>query len=55
LQWLVMTWPVSAGVLGLVPLSLGEWLGCALAASSVLALVEVEKFVRRHLIAPRAK
>jgi len=46
-QWLVMTWPVSAGVLGLVPLSLGEWGGCALAASTVLGLIEAEKFVRR--------
>ncbi|WP_341954090.1 HAD-IC family P-type ATPase [Salinibacterium sp. TMP30] len=49
LQWLVMTWPVSAGVLGLVPLTLSEWVGCALAASTLLGLIETEKFVRRML------
>ncbi|MGV8896276.1 MAG: cation-translocating P-type ATPase [Rhodoglobus sp.] len=55
LQWLVMTWPVSAAVLGLVPLTFGEWVGCALAASSVLALIEAEKFVRRVRAARRAR
>ena len=50
LQWLVMTWPVSAGVLQLVPLTVGEWMGCAAAASTVLIFIEVEKFVRRTLV-----
>ena len=54
LQWLAMTWPVSGGVLGLVPLTLGEWVGCALAASTLLGLIEVEKFVRR-MMARRAR
>ena len=49
LQWLAMTWPVSGGVLGLVPLTLGEWIGCAVAASTVLVVIEVEKLVRRVL------
>jgi len=50
LQWLVMTWPVSAGVLKLVPLTLGEWVGCAVAASTVLVIIEVEKLGRRVLV-----
>jgi len=50
LQWLVMTWPVSAGVLKLVPLTLGEWIACAVAASTVLVIIEVEKYVRRVLV-----
>ncbi|MDJ0336102.1 HAD-IC family P-type ATPase [Salinibacterium sp. G-O1] len=55
LQWLAMTWPVSAAVLGLVPLTLGQWVGCALAASSVLGLIEAEKFVRRVRASARAR
>ncbi len=55
LQWLVMTWPVSAAVLGLVPLTLAQWVGCALAASSVLVLIEGEKFVRRVVASARAR
>lgn len=43
----VMTWPVSAGILGLVPLSPAEWLVCAAVGSTVLGIVEAEKAVRR--------
>jgi Ca2+-transporting ATPase len=49
LQALVMSWGPAAQVLGLVPLTLEEWFGCALAASSVLVIVELDKFVRRLL------
>ena len=43
----VMTWPPSAGVLGLVPLAPAEWLLCAVVGSTVLVIVEAEKAVRR--------
>ncbi|QOD92926.1 HAD-IC family P-type ATPase [Chryseoglobus sp. 28M-23] len=49
LQALVMTWGPAAAVLGLVPLTLAEWAGCAIAASSVLVIVELDKFARRLL------
>lgn len=47
LHWAVMTWPVSAGILELTPLTGGEWLLCAAVGSTVLIIVEAEKFVRR--------
>ncbi len=47
LHWAVMTWPVSAAVLELTPLSVWEWLLCAAVGSTVLIIVEAEKFVRR--------
>lgn len=43
----VMTWPVSAGILGLVPLSPLEWAACTAVGSTVLIIVEAEKAVRR--------
>ncbi len=43
----VMAWPVSAGILGIVPLGLAEWAGCALIAASVLVIVEADKLLRR--------
>jgi len=46
-QWGVMTWPVSAGLLGMTPLTAAEWLACAAIGSTVLVIVECEKFVRR--------
>jgi Ca2+-transporting ATPase len=47
LHWAVMNWPVSANVLGIVPLTAGEWLLCVLAGMTVLVLVEAEKAIRR--------
>ncbi len=47
LHWAVMTWPVSAGILELTPLTGWEWLLCAAVGSTVLIIVEAEKFVRR--------
>jgi Ca2+-transporting ATPase len=48
-----MNWSVTAGLLGFVPLSLTEWLVLAAIASSVLAIVEVEKLVRRFATSAR--
>lgn len=48
LQWAVMTWPVSAGILGLSPLSAVEWATCLMLGSTVLIIVEIEKFLRRR-------
>lgn len=47
LHWAVMTWPVSAGLLELTPLTAPEWLLCAAVGSTVLIIVEAEKAVRR--------
>ena len=47
LHWAVMTWPVSAGLLELTPLTAWEWLLCAAVGSTVLIIVEAEKAVRR--------
>lgn len=47
LHWAVMTWPVSAGLLELTPLTGPEWLLCAAVGSTVLIIVEAEKAVRR--------
>ncbi|TFD31730.1 cation-translocating P-type ATPase [Cryobacterium cryoconiti] len=47
LHWGAMTWSASANVLGLTALSAGEWAICAAVGSTVLVIVEVEKFVRR--------
>ncbi|HEX9226669.1 MAG TPA: HAD-IC family P-type ATPase [Arthrobacter sp.] len=47
LHWAVMTWPVSAGLLELTPLTAWEWLICAAVGTSVLVIVEAEKGVRR--------
>lgn len=47
LQWGAMTWPPSAEVLSLVPLAPAEWLACAVLASTVLVIVELEKLGRR--------
>jgi len=46
-HWAVMTWPVSAGLLGLTPLNLWEWLLCIGVGSTVLIIVEAEKAARR--------
>jgi Ca2+-transporting ATPase len=46
-HWAVMTWPVSAELLGLTPLTLGEWLRCIGVGATVLFIVEAEKTVRR--------
>lgn len=46
LLWAVMHWSVSARVLGLVPLTMTEWISCGLIALSVLVLVELDKLVR---------
>ncbi|MBU3994703.1 MAG: HAD-IC family P-type ATPase, partial [Actinobacteria bacterium] len=46
LLWAVMSWQPAANILGLSPLSLGQWAIAALIAGSVLVLVEAEKFVR---------
>ena len=47
LLWAVMSWQPAANILGLSPLSLGQWAIAALIAGSVLVLVEAEKLVRR--------
>lgn len=47
MHWGVMTWPVSAGILGVTPLGPLEWLICVAAGSTVLIIVEAEKAVRR--------
>ncbi|WP_241982853.1 MULTISPECIES: cation-translocating P-type ATPase C-terminal domain-containing protein [Cryobacterium] len=43
----MITWPVSASVLGLTPLNAREWLLCIAVGSTVLIIVEAEKGVRR--------
>ena len=48
-----MSWSVSARLLGFVPLSLIEWLVLAALASSVLAIVEIEKLIRRFATSVR--
>nr|WP_253907964.1 cation transporting ATPase C-terminal domain-containing protein [Arthrobacter sp. H20] len=47
LHWAVLSWPVSASVLGLTPLHPWEWLLCVAVGSTVLIIVEAEKAVRR--------
>ncbi|HSO90669.1 MAG TPA: HAD-IC family P-type ATPase [Arthrobacter sp.] len=47
LHWSVMTWPVSARLLELTPLTGWEWLLCVAVGSTVLIIVEAEKAVRR--------
>jgi Ca2+-transporting ATPase len=47
LQAGAMSWGPSATVLGLAPLSLGEWVVCFAVGSTVLVIVEIEKLVRR--------
>ncbi|MDI2098659.1 cation-translocating P-type ATPase [Ruicaihuangia caeni] len=46
LLWAVMSWPVSAELLGLTQLSWAEWLGAGAVASTVLIIVELEKLAR---------
>lgn len=46
LLWAVISWPVSAGLLGVTPLSFAEWFGAWVLAGSVLVIVEVEKLIR---------
>lgn len=48
MHWGVMEWEVSAGFMGLAPLSWVEWLACFLIGATVLGLVELEKGVRRR-------
>ncbi|MFI7741500.1 cation-translocating P-type ATPase [Kocuria rhizosphaericola] len=48
LHWGVMAWPVSAGLMGLAPLDASGWLLAVLLGSTVLVIVEAEKFVRRR-------
>ncbi len=47
LQWVAMNWSVLANLLSLTPLTALEWLACVLIGSTVLVIVEGEKFVRR--------
>jgi len=47
MHWAVMTWPFSANLLGLTPLSAWDWLLCIAVGSTVLVIVEAEKAVRR--------
>ncbi|MGO3139473.1 MAG: cation-translocating P-type ATPase [Galactobacter sp.] len=47
IQWALTVIPPAADLIGLAPLSPWEWLMCALVGSSVLAIVEAEKLVRR--------
>ncbi|RLP72596.1 HAD family hydrolase [Mycetocola manganoxydans] len=47
LHWGAMQWPVSADALGITPLSPWQWAACFAVGSSVLLIVEAEKFVRR--------
>jgi len=49
LQAAAMSWPPSAAVLGLAPLSLTEWAVCFAMGSTVLVIVEVEKAARAVL------
>lgn len=53
LHWLAMTWSFSGSLLGFVPLSLKEWMACAVLGSSSLLIVEGDKLFRR-LAGPRA-
>lgn len=46
LLWAVMSWSVSANVLGIVPISVAEWALCGAVALTVLVLVESDKLVR---------
>lgn len=48
LHWTVMSWPGSAGLLGLAPLTALEWGGCTVIGLTVLLLVEAEKLIRRR-------
>ncbi|WP_228484759.1 cation-translocating P-type ATPase [Microbacterium cremeum] len=48
LQWVAMTWSVSADLLQLTPLSLVEWGACFALGATVLALVEGEKLLRNR-------
>lgn len=47
LHWAAMTWPVTAGLLEITPLTAWEWLTCIAVGSTVLLIVEAEKAVRR--------
>lgn len=49
LHWGVMSWSVSAGLLGLHPISALEWIYCLALGSTVLAVAEIEKGIRRRL------
>lgn len=49
----VVNWSVTASLMGFVPLSGIEWAVCAVLGISVLALVEVEKLIRRRVSARR--
>jgi P-type Ca2+ transporter type 2C len=55
LHWGVLAWPVSAGLMGLAPLDASEWLLAVLVGSTVLVIVEAEKFVRRWSRRRRAR
>lgn len=48
LHWAVMTWSVSAGIMGLSPLTLGDWALCVVIGATVLGVVELEKLLRRR-------
>ncbi|SJM50256.1 Cation-transporting ATPase, E1-E2 family [Gulosibacter sp. 10] len=54
LQWGATVWPVSAELIGLHPLSVGEWLTCTAIGASILVVVELDKFVRRLIARRRA-
>lgn len=45
LLWAVISWPPSAALFGLSPLSLSQWIFAGLIAGTVLVLVEAEKLV----------
>jgi Ca2+-transporting ATPase len=48
IHWAATSWPFSANLLGFTPLNGWEWLLCLSVGSSVLFLVEAEKWVRRR-------
>ncbi|GAA2044739.1 HAD-IC family P-type ATPase [Agromyces tropicus] len=48
LQGLAVSTPIGQGVLGFVPLTLPEWIGAFLVASTVLVVAEVDKWIRRR-------
>lgn len=48
LHWVVMNWSVTAGIMGLSPLTLGDWALCVVIGATVLGVVELEKLLRRR-------
>lgn len=48
LHWSAMAVPAVADLLGLAPLTVGQWLQCLVLGASVLVVVELDKLVRRR-------